>query len=532
MTHNSEHQEDREYKVETMRIITLLAISVLPSVMMADIKDCGIEMSVEASVTASNDKTPLWLNANRYGLSSLQDNGYLRISALRPNNLNRDRKWEWGYGADVALAYGNTNAFIIQQAYVDMRYKRGYLTIGSKQQKMELKNQELSSGSQTLGINSRPIPQVRLGLIDYWEIPRLNKWLAFKGHISFGVMTDGAWEEEFVRDSRNKYNKWSRYHEKAGYLRIGKEERFPLTLTLGLEMATQFGGYVYNWAGTDEKGNDQFEVKLNSGLSSYWHALTGTGSDTNESKYTNSEGNSLGSWVARLNWKAKSWEIGIYWDHFFEDHSSMFFLDYDGYGSGAEWDVKKDSRMFGYKMSDMLLGLDLRLNDFKPLNQFVVEYVNTRYQSSPIYHDHTQNISDHISGIDNYYNHHCLPGWQHYGQVMGNPLYLSPLYNDSRYIGTECNRFLAWHFGISGDPLAGLHYRAMVSWQRGWGRYDDPYLYPVENTSVLIEAAYQLKESGAKVVWKNMSVKCAWGADFGELRGNNNGWQLSVLYKL
>lgn len=517
---------------EAKKYYVLLSLMLMPVMAIAGVGDSGLDLTIEANVTASNSKTPLWLNANRYGLSSLKDNGYLRVSALRPNDLNKEKKWEWGYGADVALAYGNTNAFIIQQAYVDMRYKRGYLTIGSKQQPMELKNQELSSGSQTLGINSRPIPQVRLGLSDYWNIPGLNRWLAFKGHIAYGVMTDGAWEEDFAKDSPFKYNKWTRYHEKAGYLRIGKEERFPLTLTLGLEMATQFGGYVYRWAGTDEKENDQFEVKLKSGLSSYWHAFTGTGSDANEDRYTNSEGNTLGSWVARLNWKGKSWEMGIYWDHFFEDHSGMFFIDYDGYGSGKDWDVKKNNRWFGYSMSDMLLGIDLKLSNFKPLNQFVVEYVNTRYQSSPIYHDHTQNISDHISGVDNYYNHHCLPGWQHYGQVIGNPLYLSPLYNDSHFIGVECNRFLAWHFGIAGDPLSGLHYRALVSWQRGWGRYDDPYLHPVENTSVMVEAAYQLKESGAKGFWANLTIKGAWGADFGELRGNNNGGQLSVIYRL
>lgn len=33
-------------------------------------------------------------------------------------------------------------------------------------------------------------------------------------------------------------------------------------------------------------------------------------------------------------------------DHYFEDHSGMFFLDYDGYGSGENWNVKERSRYF------------------------------------------------------------------------------------------------------------------------------------------------------------------------------------------
>lgn len=519
------------HRVINLFILILLIQFALES--KAGIKDLGIDLSAEANVTTSNGTTPLWLNANRYGMSSLkQNNGYLRVMAIRQNNLQTaERKWEWGYGADVALAYGHTSTVFLQQAYADLRYKRGYLTIGSKQQPMELKSQELSSGSQTLGINAHPIPQVRLGLKDYWHIPGLNHWLAFKGHIAYGVMTDGGWEERFAKGSDNKYNKWTRYHEKAGYLRIGKEERFPLTLTLGLEMGGQFGGKVYNWIGIDQYENPEYEVTLDSGIKSYWHALTGTGSDVGEGQYQNSEGNTLGSWVARLNWNDTNWELGIYYDHFFEDHSGMFLLDYDGYGTGSEWNDRKDNRYLGYSMKDFMLGIDLKLKKFKYINQFVAEYVNTSYQSSPIYHDHTPNISDHIGGKDNYYNHASLPGWQHWGQVIGNPLFLSPLYNTDRYIGTNCNRFRAWHFGLSGDPLDGLHYRMLLSWQRGWGNYDNPFIRPMESTCVLVEAVYGLSAiAKSDSFWSHLTAKVAWGADFGKLRGENNGFQLSIRY--
>lgn len=510
----------------------LFAMLMVPAVAQADVKDMGINLSAETNLTTSNGTTPMWLNANRYGMSSLkQNNGYLRVTATRPNNLSLDHKWEWGYGADIALAYGHISTVFLQQAYVDLRYKRGYLTIGSKEQKMELRSQELSSGSQTLGVNAHPVPQVRLGLQDYWHIPGLNHWLALKGHIAYGVMTDGGWQEDFASGTDNKFNKWTRYHEKAGYLRIGKEERFPLTLTLGLEMGGQFGGAVYNWEGTDQQKNKQHKVTLDSGIKSYWHALTGTGSDVGENKYQNSEGNTLGSWVARLNWNSTDWEMGIYFDHFFEDHSGMFLLDYDGYGSGSEWDVRKDNRYLGYSMKDFMLGVDLKLKQFKYVNQFVIEYLNTTYQSSPIYHDHTPNVSDHIGGRDNYYNHSSLSGWQHWGQVMGNPLYMSPLYNTDGYVGTNCNRFRAWHFGLSGDPLNGLHYRALLSWQRGWGTYDNPFIRPMENTSLLLEASYHL--GAAKRIqgfWSHITARVAWGADYGKMRGDNNGFMFSLKF--
>ena len=62
-------------------------------------------------------------------------------------------------------------SLIIQQAFLEADWKYGVLTVGAKQQPMELKNNELSSGSQTLGINASPVPQVRLGLNRYWAIP-------------------------------------------------------------------------------------------------------------------------------------------------------------------------------------------------------------------------------------------------------------------------------------------------------------------------------------------------------------------------
>ena len=45
----------------------------------------GIEYKAEAQVSVSNHTTPLWLNANKYGLSSLEkNNGYLRGALIRP----------------------------------------------------------------------------------------------------------------------------------------------------------------------------------------------------------------------------------------------------------------------------------------------------------------------------------------------------------------------------------------------------------------------------------------------------------------
>lgn len=463
---------------------------------------------------ATGEHTPLWLNANHYGLSSLKKaNGYLRGTLERPLSVDEGRIWGLGYGLDVAVAAGFTSTLVVQQAYVEGRWLKGVLTIGAKEQPMELKNQELSSGSQTLGINARPVPQVRLALPDYWTIPGTRNWLAVKGHIAYGMTTDDGWQKDFVAPYE-RYTKNTLYHSKAGYLKIGPG-RF--TAELGLEMACQFGGKSY----FELQTNDWQWVSSEGGLKGFWHALIPGGGEVNETTYQNMEGNQLGSWVARLNYEADTWALSAYIDHFFEDQSAMFMLDYDGYGEGDEWNTKKDNDYLLYDFKDMLLGMELKLKQCDWLNDIVVEYLYSKYQSGPVYHDRTKAFSDHIGGNDNYYNHHIFTGWQHWGQVMGNPLYRSPLYNEDGSIRVADNRFVAWHLGLSGQPLAPLHYRLLATYQTGYGTYNDPFTSRQYNLSLLAEVSWQLKNG-----W---SLKGALGLDQGKLLGDNFGAQLTIV---
>lgn len=476
----------------------------------------SLHYKVEMQATlSSGDHTPLWLNANRYGLSSLEKtNGYLRAAVERPLSASDGQKWALGYGLDIAGAYHFTSKAIVQQAYVEGRWLKGVLTIGAKQQPMELKNQELSSGSQTLGINARPIPQVRVALADYWTIPYTHGWLSIKGHIAYGMQTDDRWQKDFTQQ-QSRYTEHSLYHSKAGYLKIGKEDGwYPVSLELGLEMACQFGGTTY------QLPPDRPKVENASNIKAFLHALIPGGGDAIETTYQNDEGNQLGSWLLRLNYEAENWKLSVYADKYFEDHSSMFQLDYDGYGEGEEWNVKKKRRYLLYDFKDMMLGMELNLFRGTWLQNVVFEYLYSKYQSGPVYHDRTPSFSDHIGGIDDYYGHYIFTGWQHWGQVIGNPLYLSPLYNTNGEINVKNSRFMAFHLGVSGQPMPNLNYRLLATWQDGLGIYKDPYTHKKYNTSLLAEVTYHFHN--------NWSVTGAIGADFGKIRGNNTGFQLTV----
>lgn len=481
----------------------------------------GLTYNIELQSTLSNSKTPLWLNANRYGLSSLDEtNGYTRAGVFRPLHTDSTRRWGIGYGVDLALPYNFTSNFVVQQAFVEARWLHGVLSIGSKEYPMELKNNSLSSGSQTLGINARPVPQVRLALPDYWTLPIANGWLHFKGHLSYGRMTDDNWQHDFTQ-RKSKYADDVLYHSKAGYLKIGKESSsFPLSVELGLEMAVTFGGTSYQF---DSDGN-MTVLKCEADLNSFWNAFMPGGYDAGEDVYQNVEGNQVGSWLLRLNWDEPKWRVSIYADKYFEDHSSMFQLDYDGYGSGDEWEERKKSRYLLYDFKDIMLGAELNLKNYDLIKNVVFEYIYTKYQSGPIYHDHTSSISDHIGGNDNFYNHGIYTGWQHWGQVIGNPLYRSPIYNTDGSICVENSRFMAFHLGLDGSPFERFTYRLLASYQEGLGTYDKPYTKKHHNFSFLVEGKYSFK-------WKTLkgwSVKGGYGMDFGHILGNNHGFQLTI----
>ena len=479
-----------------------------------------IEVRTEAQVTgATGDHNPLWLNANKYGLSSLKKgNGYVRVGAFRSLDNDADREWRWGAGADIAVAGGFTSTLVVQQAYGELQWLKGLLTVGSKQQPMELKNQELSTGSQTLGVNARPVPSVRLSLPEYWTVPYTKGWIGVKGHIAYGMTTDDGWQKDFTHQASD-YTEHTKLHTKAGYLRIGKEDK-PVSVELGLEMACQYGGTSFV-----DRGQGIMPLKNEDGIKGMFRSLIPSGGDVPEGLYANASGNHLGSYLARVNMDYDDWYLGLYADHFFEDHSQMFFIDYDGYGKGEEFNKKKDNRWFIYDLKDMMLGAELKLKHFDWLNDIVVEYLYTKYQSGPVYHDRTPNESTHIGGRDNYYNHYLFTGWQHWGQVMGNPLYRSPLYNDNGQIAVQNNRFVAWHLGLSGDPLDNLHYRVLATYQKGWGTYDYMLPDPQENVSLLAEAAYTFADHSPLKGW---TVKAALGMDSGKLLGDNFGGQLTV----
>ncbi len=81
----------------------------------------NIAYKAETQLSASNHRTPLWLNANKYGLSSLESaNGYVRVGVERTLQTDSAKRWAIGYGLDVVAPWHYNSKLIVQQAYAEV----------------------------------------------------------------------------------------------------------------------------------------------------------------------------------------------------------------------------------------------------------------------------------------------------------------------------------------------------------------------------------------------------------------------------
>lgn len=460
-----------------------------------------IDMSVEATaVTSSGEHSPFWLSSNKYGMSSIE-NGWAneRIAVSRSLESDSLRNWKRGYGIDVALMQNSTSNYFIQQAYFDLQWKKLKLTVGSKEQPIELKNNELTSGGMSFGMNAHSIPQARLD-IDYFSMPGTNGWWKVKMFGSYGMTTDGSWQKSFAA-ADTKYTSNTLYHEKAIFLKFGKEDhpRKHLTFVIGLQMAAQFGGTSYNIKGRTLSTPTTIDHPEDA--KAFWNALICSGSDATDGRDPNTAGNHLGSYNLELAWHGKGWKLKGYMDRFFDDQSNLTTQ---------------------YGIYDCLLGINADLPKNPYVSSIVVEHIGTRNQSGAVYKDESATLPDKMDGRDNYYNHNIYTGWQHWGMAIGNPLLTSPIYNNDHLIYFHNNRIEAWHIGLSGDPLKELHYRVLFSFSENWGTYEYPFREKKHLRSYLAELTFSPKKLNGWV------GQCAFGYDHGSLIGNNTGFLLSV----
>lgn len=437
--------------------------------------------------------SPLWFTANRYGLSSNKSNsGYIRSQLEYKKTLKH--QWRIQAGIDLAGTTNQTSNFVIQQAYGNISWRFLTLSIGSKERKgipLE-KNEQLSSGMLVEGANARPIPQFRGEITDYVNIPYTHNWLSFKGHIAYGILTDNSWKEKFTQP-QHEYGKNILYHSKSLMFKIGNTEKLPIEFEFGLIDAALFGGSRMR---KNNDGSSTLMQDMPNGIKSFFKAFFPKQSSN---KIENVEGNHVGSWNFSLNYYPHNWKIRLYLEHFFDDHSQMFWQ----YG----------------RWKDGQLGLDITFPKNNFISNVIWEGMSTKNQSGAILYDgFAGSFPEYqISANDNYYNNGEAMSWQHWGMGIGNPLLPGPIYNSDGSLMFKSNRVRSQHIGIAGNPSIEWKYRILLSYVRHWGTYNTPLDKLSTQFCSLYEITYTPHWS------KGWSTSIALGIDRGNYLGNSTG---------
>lgn len=461
-------------------------------------QNASFTYNVEASgIAADNGQAPLWLTANRYGMYSNQSKQALLRAGLAYRQEFK-HNWQLEAGVDMVGGKNLVSKFWVQQAYADLSWKLLRLSIGSKE-RMGFplqKNELLTSGWMVEGPNARPVPQIRAEVTDFWNIPGLHQWLAVKGHLAFGWFMDDHWQEDFVAPNRY-YVKNALYQSKSVMFRLGNKEQFPVDFEFGILMASQFGGEQYHMK---EDGTSEMTLDMPDGLKAYWKAFfpQGGGEDNpNAGERANIEGNALGSWNFALNTYLGDWKLRATYEHYFEDHSQMFWQ----YG----------------RWKDGQIGLELTLPENRWISSLLWEGMSTKDQSGPFEYYDRETGECLFSGGDSYYNHYIYQAWQHYGMGMGNPLLPGPLYNKDGTISFKSNRVRSNHFGVAGNPSDEWNWRVLCTLARHWGTYGEPLDKQRHQFSGMAEVTYHPEWA------KGWSLTATMGLDNGNYLGNHTG---------
>lgn len=454
----------------------------------------------EIGVTFSDGAhTPFWMVSDHYGFSGLQkNNGWIRAGIF--HDLDHDKRFSWGAGVELGGAYNFQEAFIPQQIYAEVKYRCLNAMIGQKEMPGDLMTSDLSSGNLTASSNARPIPQFRIGIFDYADVWGCKGWFAVKGYIGYGMFTQNRWMKDHYRDYGSAYTLNQLYCTRAIYFKFGDKRQFPLVGELGLRMDSQFGGTTYTYS---EK--DGWSKRKNpSDLKAWIKGMIPLGgeSSTPMGEQLNVQGNFLGNWTFALGWyDPNGWSVKAYYQHFFEDHSMLFF---------------------DYPWKDGLWGLEGHMPKNPFISEAVIEYITTRDQSGPAYYDHTPALNHQVSSVDQYYNHYIYQTWSNFGYAMGNPFLISPIYNGGHQNEFLHNRIDAWNIGLKGDPTRQVSWKLRMSGINSWGTYSKPTRHVLHDFSMLVQASWH----PAKL--KGWEGTLTFALDNGNLIGKSAGFGITI----
>jgi hypothetical protein len=330
------------------------------------------------------------------GTSVAQDSSYQVKINLNPDNhdywwLNNNNNgkdfnkkivdFRWGFENksteyQIMLSNGLSleNKLYIGESFIKKKLSKNVsIKLGKYYRDFSLYlNDNLSSGSMLISHNAEPMPKIGLsGLLPY----NRNKNISFDWGISHGKF-----------DKNEYYSKAPFLHEKFIYINFKKNNQ-------------QFSfGLVHEavWSGTTiqgyHKGRQPGEIE------DFFKVFISADGPLREGEvHANALGNHLGIWDFYYQKTNDNQILKLYYQHYFEDTSSLRFAN----------------------KIDGLWGIELK--NYFPNTDILLEYLNTSNCC----------INPPYQSDQYYYNYQYRAGWSFKNNILGNPFVNSETFNSS-----------------------------------------------------------------------------------------------------
>lgn len=467
------------------------------------------DLTTETAV-GTGDFTAYQLTANRHHVLATRPNtAYLRGAVNVEHSFNKD--WKLSGAVDAIGSLHADHKAYLQQCYANLSWKSFFIEVGSREQEQVVRDNLLSIGSFIKGTNAKPIPQIHLSTNGFWNVPFTKKWVQINFDFGYGKFLDGSYREErFLEGNENgiknpSYATGVFYHQKHLYIRSNPTK--PVFVMVGIEHAAKFGGTSYEY-----KDGVLVAKSKPTSLKDFWNIILPIG-DNNYFENKAFEdwvyGDHLGVMTYQIGWNInKDHQIQAYLDNPFEDGS--------GIRKGNGWDG-----LWGLQYSNKSAGRQY-------VRGAVLEYFQSTNQSGPLHWDSgdypepvRSQVTDFVTGNDNYYNHSFYDTYSHYGMTPGIGLITSPIYNKEGYTQIRNNRVKAWHVGINGEITDHLSYLVKGSYQEGWGTYHFPAPQKLHSFDAMFQGIYT---SGP---WH---FSAAYAFDKGNVYGDCNTFNFKIVY--
>ena len=382
--------------------------------------------SIETSaVISSSSETPFWFQSNRNGIYAPDGNQFLfRLQSFRSYDLTSSLRTE--FSADLVARPGSSSTLYFNQGFLKLKGYGFELAAGRFNNSSPIHDELLSMGSLGVSRNAIPIPQIRLGLTDWADMPFTNGFVEVKGHLSHGWLGSQRYVDNPL------------LHEKVAHIRFGGDASFKPYLGIA---------HYVKWAGTEPNGR-QVPARFDDYIGVFF-ALGGD-ERTPGPDQAYALGDHLGAIDAGFYFTKDDYDILVYRQFPFELKTNLFFKSY----------------------MDALTGISI---DFPErvtfLDKFLYEFLYTKYQAGPreLRDDRDPDDRGDFRYNENYYNHFFYrSGWTYNKRTIGNPLFSV---NEDN-LGIFNNRIVGHHVAFI-STVESLKLTGRATFSRNYGKRCD-----------------------------------------------------------